>query len=95
MNAVFHLAELYLLGTILYRLSKLKQQQKDNMANINERLAGIETKLSEASTEILALIETLRSESLTPEGKAALDAIEAKATALADIVPTPAPPPEP
>lgn len=95
MQAVFHLIEIYLLGTILYRQSKAKTESIKNMATINERLAGIETKLSEASAEILALIETLKSEQLTPEGRAALDTIEARATALADIVPNPTPEPPP
>lgn len=65
------------------------------MANINETLAGINTRLTEASTEILALIKQLGDERLTPEGRAALEAIEAKATALADIVANVEPPPTP
>lgn len=91
MSVVFHLIELYLLGTILYRQSKAKQKGITDMANINERLTAIETRMTEASKEILELIETLKSEQLTPEGRAALDAIEVKATALADIVPNPPP----
>lgn len=70
---------------------------REVMANINETLAGINARLTEASTEILALIEELRNEQLTPAGREALAQIEAKANALADIVPnpTPVPPPEP
>lgn len=66
---------------------------KGLMADINARLAGIETRLAEASTEILALIETLRGEQLSDAGRTALDAIEAKANALADIVPDAPPTP--
>lgn len=62
------------------------------MANINERLKGIETKLTEASDEILKLIETLKNEQLSDEGRKALDAIEAKAIAFADIVKEEPPP---
>lgn len=56
------------------------------MADINERLTAIQTRLTEASEEILALIKKLQDEQLTDEGRKALDAIEAKANALADIV---------
>lgn len=65
------------------------------MADINERLKGIEKRLVEASDEILKLIETLKNEQLSDEGRKALDAIEAKANALADIVTDEAPPPTP
>lgn len=77
---------------IFCALTKTNQILKGIMANINERLAGIETKLGEASTEILALIETLRNEQMSAAGLAALDAIEAKANALAEIVPNEAQP---
>lgn len=87
MNAVFHLLELYLLGTILYRQSKAKQQRKANMATIEERFAAISAKMDEASQEILALIQKLRDEDVTPAAEAILVQIEAKANALADIVP--------
>lgn len=56
------------------------------MGDINERLKGIETRINEASEEILALIKKLQDEQLTDEGRKALDAIEKKANALADIV---------
>lgn len=66
------------------------------MANINDELAEVNTHLTEASAEILALIADLEKERLTPAGRTALNEIKAKATALKDIVlPTPAPPPEP
>lgn len=63
------------------------------MANINEIFKGINDRLSEASTEILALIEQLGSEQLTPEGRESLRQIEEKANALADIVPNTPPAP--
>lgn len=65
------------------------------MADINARLQGIEKRINEASEEILALIKKLQDEQLTDEGRKALDAIEAKANALADIVTEDAPPPIP
>lgn len=71
--------ELHQTNHNLRRLNKL-------MANINERLQSIDTRLGEASTEILALIEKLQGESLSPEGRIALDSLESKANALADIV---------
>lgn len=77
---------------IFCALTKTNQILKGIMANINERLAGIETKLGEASTEILALIETLRNEQMSAAGLAALDKIEANANALAEIVPNEAQP---
>lgn len=87
MNAVFHLAELFLLFTILYRISKLNQKANQNMATIEERFNAISAKLDEASAEILALIETLRGQGVTPAAEAILQQIEAKANALADVVP--------
>lgn len=66
------------------------------MATINDRFTAINTKLTEASTEILAELEKLRGETLSDEARASLDAIEAKANAMADIVPnTPTPPEAP
>lgn len=59
------------------------------MATIEERFSGISAKLDEASTEILALIESLRGQGVTPEAEAILQQIEAKANALADVVPNP------
>lgn len=63
------------------------------MGDINERLQGIETRINEASEEILALIKKLQDEQLTDEGRKALEAIEKKANALADIVGEEPPPP--
>ncbi len=59
-----------------------------NMATANERLSSIESQLTEASAEILAEIAALKtSETLSAEGLATLERIEAKATALASISP--------
>lgn len=89
MNAVFHLVEVYLLLTILYRISKQNERTTQNMATIEERFSAISAKLDEASTEILALIETLRGQGVSSEAEAILTQIEAKANALADVVPNP------
>lgn len=62
------------------------------MADINERLKGINTRLVEASEEILALIKKLQDEQLSDEGRKALDGIEAIGNALADIVKEEPPP---
>lgn len=59
------------------------------MATIEERFTAVNDKLAEASTEILALLEELRALGVTPEAEAVLAQIEAKANALADIVPNP------
>lgn len=47
------------------------------------------TRLDEASSEILELLRGLRDESLTEDGQAALAQAETKVAALADIVPNP------
>lgn len=66
------------------------------MATVTERLAAVEGRLDEASTEILAEIAKLKEENLSPEGEATLARLESKANALADIVGNvPAPPAEP
>lgn len=72
---------------IAVTLNQIKHVLRRTMANINETLAGINTRLDEATTELLALIGTLTNEQLTPEGRAALDAIKTKVDALADVVP--------
>ena len=72
-------------GYIIWQQRKLAKL----MATADERLAGVETALDEASTEILALIAKLRGESLSAEGLATLDRLEVKAKALADVVPNP------
>lgn len=57
------------------------------MANVTERFNTVIAKLTEASAEILAQIEKLKEEDLSPEGEVALQTIEAKATAMAEISP--------
>lgn len=54
---------------------------------LTERLNKINSNLTEASEEITAKIEILKQQDLDEEGMAALEAIEQKAQALADIVP--------
>lgn len=70
-------------------LTNLHRQAKTNMATIEERFTAVNAKLDEASSEILALIQQLRDGGVTPEAEAILQQIEAKAGALADIVPNP------
>ncbi len=59
------------------------------MATIEERFAAVNTRLDEASAEIIALIQSLRDLGVTPAAEAILVQIEGKAAALADIVPNP------
>lgn len=60
---------------------------------LQERFDAVDKRLDEASTEILALIQSLKDQlangTLTPEAEASLEALETKAAALADIVPNP------
>ncbi len=58
------------------------------MASLDERFEGINTKLDEGRNEILAELEKLRAGgSLTEAQEASLQAIEAKANAMADVSP--------
>lgn len=57
------------------------------MATITERLKAVETAIDDASAEIVAEIAKLKDENLSPEGEATLARLEAKVTALKDIVP--------
>lgn len=68
-------------------LNQAKKGILKHMANINETLQAINTRLDEATTELLALIGQLQGEQLTPEGRAALEQIKTKVDALADVVP--------
>ena len=69
-------------------LSSVHKKLDKIMATLEERFNAISGKLDEASGEILAEIENLKKGgTLTPEQEAALEAIEAKANALADIAP--------
>lgn len=79
-----------LIGLALWNARSLRNLHntiKTNMATIEERFTAVNAKLDEASSEILALIQQLRDEGVTPAAEAILQQIEAKAGALADIVP--------
>lgn len=89
---VFHLLELVFLGIIVIRQTTHNQKANIIMADIQTRLQGINDRLSEASEEIVKLIGELRALVMPPEAEALLAQIEAKATALADIVPNTVPP---
>lgn len=92
MTYVFHLLELVFLGIIVIRQTTHNQKANIIMADIQTRLQGINDRLSEASEEIVKLIGELRALVMPPEAEALLAQIEAKATALADIVPNTVPP---
>lgn len=68
------------------------------LSELAAQLTGIDDKLTEASTEIVAEIQKLKDAlgdaEIPAEATAALEAISGKASALADIVPNP-PPQEP
>lgn len=70
------------------------------MPTIEERFDAVDASLTEASSELTAELQKLRDElanasiTLSPKAEASLSNIEAKAKALADIVPN-APPPTP
>lgn len=60
------------------------------MATLIERLAGIESALDEASTEITTELANLRAQLgnvITPEAEAIIGRLEGKAKALADVIP--------
>lgn len=61
------------------------------LSELATQLNGIDTKLTEASTEILKLIEDLRKQlgdvDIPVEAETTLASLSAKANALADIVP--------
>ena len=79
-------------------IDKLKPTLENIMAKVSALaglLAGIETKLDESQTEIVALITQLRDQlgdvEIPADAQATLDRLEAKSKALADIVPDVAP----
>lgn len=60
------------------------------MATLIERLAGIETALDEASTELTGELAKLREQLgnvITPEAEAIIARLESKSKALADVIP--------
>lgn len=76
------------------RLSATKQRHKDIIMKLSElsaQLAAIDSKLTEAGSEIVTLIQQLRDQlgdvDVPADAAATLDAIKAKADTLANIVP--------
>ena len=76
------------------RVSETKKRHQEIIMKLSElakSLTAVDTKLSEASTEILLEIQRLKDAlgdvDIPTEAEAALAAITAKATALADIIP--------
>lgn len=76
------------------RVSETKQRHKEIIMKLSELAASLSTvdaKLTEASTEILAEIQRLKDAlgdvEIPADAQASLDAITAKANALADIIP--------
>ena len=60
------------------------------MSTLTERLAGIETALDEASTELTGELAKLREQLgnvITPEAEAIIARLESKSRALADVIP--------
>lgn len=78
---------------IVLHIDGLAEHQYNNilkrMSQLDERMEAISTRVDEAVTEITALLEQLRNETLSEAGRAALDNVEAKVNALADVVPNP------
>lgn len=54
---------------------------------VTERLQAVEKKLDESSREFLAELAKLHEEKLSGDGEATLTRLEAKATAMSEIVP--------
>jgi predicted nucleic acid-binding Zn-ribbon protein len=85
------------LGRIEELLKQIKEELFKIMPSLQERFDAVNSKLQEAADEILAEITKLREGgTLTPEQEQALQNIETKANALAEISPpveTPPPPP--
>jgi len=76
------------------RLSDINKRHEEiimKLSTLAASLNAVDSKLTEASTEIVSEIQKLRDAlgdaDIPPEAEAALAAIAAKATALADIVP--------
>lgn len=83
------------------RLSETRKRHEQIikiMATIQERLTTIETSIDEAGTELTAELTKLREQiangTVTPEALETIGRLEAKAKALADIIPN-EPPVEP
>ena len=78
------------LATEQYKtITKKLDQLITQMSQLDDRVIAMNTRLDEASSEILALLGQLRDETLTQAGQDALSQAETKVAALADIVPGP------
>ena len=89
------------LADVMAKLNQLQEQIAMNQAELETALANVGTRLTEASTEIVARLQDLQDAiteagNTTPAVDAALANVQTLAAALADIVPNdpPAPPPE-
>lgn len=89
------------LADVMAKLTQLQEQIAMNQAELETALANVGTRLTEASTEIVARLQDLQDAiteagNTTPAVDAALANVQTLAAALADIVPNdpPAPPPE-
>jgi hypothetical protein len=78
------------------RLTQTKKRHEEIIMKLSQlatALQSVDGKLTEASTEIIALIQTLRDQlgdvEIPADAEATLTAITTKATALADVVPNP------
>lgn len=78
------------------KLSETKQRHKEiimKLSEILDKAKDIDSKLTEASGEIVALIKKLQDQlsdvDVPDEAAATLESIATKAAALADIVPNP------
>lgn len=83
-------------GLAGYQYQQIQHQLRkviNLMSQLDDRMIAIQGRIDEAAQELIDLVTQLRNENLTDTGRAALDDIEAKANALADIVPNPVPEP--
>ena len=81
---------IHMTGLAGYQYQQIQNQLRKViklMSQLDDRMIAVQGRIDEAATEIVDLINKLRDENLTETGRAALDDIEAKANALADIVP--------
>lgn len=85
-------ADALIIGVINDRFDRLEEIMATNQSELNAKLTGINTALTEAGGEIVSELDKLRQQladagNLTPENEELLNSIGAKAQALADIVP--------
>jgi hypothetical protein len=86
-------ADFLLLGWLLIRQQQNQSNIDMKLAQLVTALAAVDTKLTEAQTEIVSEIAKLKAAledvDVPADAQAALDNIAAKAGTLADIVPNP------